>query len=158
MLNKTIFMGRMARDPELRYTSSGIAAASFSLAVDRDFADKQTGEREADFIDCVAWRGVAEFAARYFKKGQLAVVSGRLQIRPWTDKAGNKRRSAEILVEDIYFAGAKKDAQNAAQVPAEAPETPEPGNSLVEAKNAAEALTEAPAAESEMSAGGELPF
>ena len=103
MLNHATIMGRLVRDPELRRTSSGTAVASFTLACDRDYSDKQSGERETDFIDCVAWRSTAEFAARYFTKGRMAIVDGRLQIRSWTDKEGNKRRSAEILADHIYF-------------------------------------------------------
>ena len=117
MLNKTLLMGRLTRDPELRRTAAGTAVASFTLAVDRDYAS-QGQEREADFIDCVAWRNTAEFVSKYFTKGQLAVISGRLQIRPWEAKDGSKRRSAEIIVEDIYFAGGTKAAREAAQAPA----------------------------------------
>ena len=94
MLNHIVIMGRLTRDPELRRTGSGIAVTSFSLAVDRDFSPKDGGERETDFIDCVAWRSTGEFVSKYFTKGSMAVVSGRLQIRSWNDKDGNKRRSA----------------------------------------------------------------
>ena len=100
-------MGRLGRDPELRYTQAGRPVASFSLAVDRDFKDKATGERSTDFIDVVAWRQTAEFVSRYFTKGRMAVVEGRLQIRDWTDRDGGKRRSAEVIADGIYFAGAK---------------------------------------------------
>lgn len=103
MLNHINIMGRLTRDPELRRTSSGTAVASFTLAVDRDFADKQSGVKETDFIDIVAWRGTAEFVSKYFAKGRMAVVSGRLQIRNWTDKDGNKRRNAEVVAESVYF-------------------------------------------------------
>lgn len=109
MLNRIILMGRLTRDPELRHTQSGTPVASFSLAVDRDFKDKQTGEKETDFIDIVAWRNTAEFVSKYFSKGRMAVVEGRLQIRPWTDKDGNKRRSAEVIADNTYFADSKKD-------------------------------------------------
>ena len=109
MLNKIILMGRLTRDPELRQTQSGTKVASFSLAVDRDYA-AQGGERETDFIDCVAWRGTAEFAAKYFTKGQMAAVEGRLQVRDWTDKDGNKRRSYEVIVETLHFAGSKRQS------------------------------------------------
>ena len=102
MLNKVILMGRLTRDPELRRTGSGTAVTSFSLAVDRDFKS-QSGEKEADFIDIVAWRNTAEFVSKYFTKGRMAVVEGRLQIRDWTDKDGNKRRNAEIIVSNVYF-------------------------------------------------------
>lgn len=108
MLNHITIMGRMARDPELRRTGSGTAVASFTLAVDRDFASKDGGEKETDFIDCVAWRATGEFVSKYFKKGSMAIVSGRLQMRDWTDKNGNKRRSAEIVVDNCYFGESKK--------------------------------------------------
>lgn len=110
MLNHIVIMGRLTRDPELRRTSSGIAAASFTIAVDRDFAPKDGGEKETDFIDCVAWRQTAEFVSKYFGKGRMAVVSGRLQIRGWTDKDGNKRKSAEIVADNVYFGDSKKDS------------------------------------------------
>jgi len=108
MLNVCTIMGRLTRDVELRRTGSGVAVASFTIACDRDFSSKESGEKETDFIDCVAWRSTGEFAAKYFKKGSMAVVSGRLQIRGWTDKDGNKRRSAEILADNIYFGDSKK--------------------------------------------------
>ena len=111
MLNHIVLMGRLTRDPELRHTGSGIAVASFSLAVDRDFGSRETGERETDFIDIVAWRSTAEFVSKYFTKGRMAVVSGRLQIRNWTDKEGNKRRSAEVIADNVYFGDSKRDAQ-----------------------------------------------
>ncbi len=107
MLNHIIVMGRLTRDPELRHTQSGTAVASFTVAVDRDFKDKATGERKTDFIDCVAWRSTGEFVDKYFGKGRMAVVEGRLQLRDWTDKEGNKRRSAEILVSSVYFGDSK---------------------------------------------------
>ena len=112
MLNKIFIMGRLTRDPELRRTQTGTPVASFSLAVDRDFKDKSTGERTTDFIDVVAWRQTGEFVSRYFTKGRMAVVEGRLQIRDWTDKDGNKRRSAEVVADQVYFgdAGKKDDA------------------------------------------------
>lgn len=108
MLNKIFIMGRLTRDPELRRTQSGTAVTSFTLAVDRDFKS-QSGEKETDFIDVVAWRSTAEFAAKYFTKGRMAIVEGRLQIRPWTDKEGNSRRSAEVVADNIYFGDAKRD-------------------------------------------------
>lgn len=111
MLNKIIVMGRMVRDPELRRTGSGTAVTSFSLAVDRDFKD-QNGDKETDFIDVVAWRNTAEFVSKYFTKGRMAVVEGRLQIRDWTDKDGGKRRSAEIIAENVYFGDSKHETQN----------------------------------------------
>ena len=109
MLNHVTLMGRLTRDPELRRTGSGIAVASFTLAVDRDFAPKDGGDRETDFVDCVAWRQTGEFVSKYFTKGRMAVVSGRLQIRSWTDKDGNKRRSAEIVADNVYFGDSKRD-------------------------------------------------
>lgn len=108
MLNRIIVMGRMTRDPELRRTNSGTAVASFTVAVDRDFKP-QSGEKETDFIDVVAWRNTAEFVSKYFSKGRMAVVEGRLQIRDWTDKDGNKRRTAEIVADSVYFGDSKRD-------------------------------------------------
>lgn len=108
-LNRIIIMGRLTRDPDLRSTASGVAVASFTLAVDRDFAPKD-GERETDFIDCVAWRNTAEFVSKYFSKGKMAVVDGRLQIRDWVDKDNNKRRTAEIVADNVYFGESKKDS------------------------------------------------
>lgn len=112
-LNRCIIMGRLARDPELRHTQSGTPVASFTLSVDRDFKDKNTGERATDWIDVVAWGGTGEFAARYLSKGRMAVVEGRLQIREWTDKNGNKRRTAEMVADRIYFADSKRDGDSA---------------------------------------------
>lgn len=109
MLNKVFIMGRMVRDPELRHTQSGTAVCSFTLAVDRDFKDKTTGEHPVDFIDCTAWRNTAEFVSRYLGKGRMAVVVGSIQIRSWTDKEGSKRRSAEVVAESVYFADSKRD-------------------------------------------------
>ena len=111
MLNKIIVMGRLTRDPELRRTGSGTAVASFTLAVDRDFGKNESGEKETDFIDCVAWRQTGEFVSKYFTKGRMAVVEGRLQIRSWTDKDGNKRRTAEIVADNVYFGDSKSDNQ-----------------------------------------------
>ena len=108
MLNHIVIMGRLTRDPELRYTQSQTPVASFTLAVDRDFQGRDGGDRQTDFIDCVAWRSTAEFVSKYFNKGSMAVVSGRLQLRDWTDKDGNKRRNAEIVVENIYFGESKR--------------------------------------------------
>lgn len=110
MLNHITIMGRLTRDPELRRTGSGIAVASFTVAVDRDFSDKQSGEKETDFIECVAWRQTGEFVSKYFTKGRMAVVSGRLQIRSWTDKDGNKRRTAEVVADNVYFGDSKKES------------------------------------------------
>ena len=102
MLNRIILMGRLARDPELRRTQAGVPVASFRLAVDRDFRDKTTGERATDWIDVVAWRQTGEFVSRYFSKGRMAVVEGRLQMRDWTDKDGNRRISAEVVADNVY--------------------------------------------------------
>ena len=110
MLNHITIMGRLTRDPELRRTGSGIAVASFTVAVDRDFGGRDGGEKETDFIDCVAWRQTGEFVSKYFTKGRMIVVSGRLQIRSWTDKDGNKRRTAEVVAENCYFGDSKRDS------------------------------------------------
>lgn len=109
MLNKIILHGRLGRDPELRMTPGGVPVASAVLAVDRDFKDKQTGEKATDWIDIVAWRNTAEFFAKNFTKGRMAIVEGRLQVREWTDKEGNKRRSAEVLADNVYFGDSKRD-------------------------------------------------
>lgn len=108
MLNHVSIMGRLTRDPELRRTQSGIAVASFTLAVDRDFGAKD-GEKETDFVDVVAWKNTAEFVHKYFSKGRMAIVAGRLQVRGWTDKDGNKRKTAEIVADSVYFGDSKKD-------------------------------------------------
>jgi single-strand DNA-binding protein len=108
MLNHITLMGRLTRDPELRYTQSSIPVASFTLAVDRDFGSRDGGDRQTDFIDIVAWRQTGEFVSKYFTKGQMAVVSGRLQIRDWTDRDGNKRRTAEVVADNVYFGESKK--------------------------------------------------
>ena len=116
MLNHIVLMGRLTRDPELRRTGSGVAVASFRLAVDRDFGSKDAGgEKETDFIDIVAWRSTAEFVSKYFTKGRMAVVSGRLQMRTWTDKDGNKRTSAEVVADNVYFGDSKRDNAGAPQ-------------------------------------------
>ena len=113
MLNHIVLMGRLTRDPELRRTGSGIPVTTFTLAVDRDFAsNRETGERETDFIDIVTWRSTAEFVSKYFAKGRMAVVSGRLQIREWQDREGNKRRSAEIVADNVYFGDSKRDSDS----------------------------------------------
>lgn len=111
MLNRIFLMGRLTRDPELRRTQAGTAVTSFSLAVDRDFKG-QDGERETDFVDIVAWRSTAEFVSRYFTKGRMAVVEGRLQIRDWTDRDGSKRRSAEVIADSVYFGDSKRAASD----------------------------------------------
>ena len=110
MLNRVIIMGRLGRDPDVRYTNSGTKVASFSLAVDRDFKDKATGERVTDWVEIVAWRQTAEFASKWFRKGQMAVVEGRLQVRDYTDREGNKRRAVEIVADSIYFCGSREQS------------------------------------------------
>ena len=112
MLNHITIMGRLTRDPELRRTGSGIAVASFTVAVDRDFGGRDGGEKETDFIDCVAWRQTGEFVSKYFTKGRMIVVSGRLQIRSWNDKDGNKRRTAEVVADNCYFGDSKRDGES----------------------------------------------
>ena len=113
MLNHIVLMGRLTRDPELRRTGSGIPVTTFTLAVDRDFgSNRETGEKETDFIDIVTWRNTAEFVSKYFAKGRMAVVSGRLQIRNWNDKDGNKRRSAEVVADNVYFGDSKRDGDS----------------------------------------------
>ena len=109
MLNRIVIMGRLVRDPDLRRTQAGTAVAAFTLAVERDFKDAASGERTADFIDCVAWRQTGEFVSRYFSKGRMAVAEGRLQLRDWVDRDGNKRRSAEVVVEQMYFGDSKSE-------------------------------------------------
>ena len=122
MLNKIFIMGRLTRDPELRRTQTGTPVASFTLAVDRDFKDKSTGERTTDFIDVVAWRQTGEFVSRFFTKGRMAVVEGRLQMREWTDKEGNKRRSAEVVADNVYFGDSRRDGDGSGySAPAYAP-------------------------------------
>ena len=115
MLNHITVMGRLTRDPELRRTGSGVAVSNFTVAVDRDFKNA-SGEKETDFIDCVAWRQTGEFVSKYFTKGRMAVVSGRLQIRSYTDKDGNNRRAAEVVADNVYFGDSNP---NASEVPTE---------------------------------------
>ena len=110
MLNRIIIMGRLVRDPELRTTQSGIAVTSFTLAVDRDFKNRDSGEKSTDFIDVVAWRQTAEFVCKYFSKGRMAVAEGRLQIREWKDRDGNNRRTAEVVADNVYFGDSKRDS------------------------------------------------
>ena len=109
MLNKCFLLGRLTKDPEIRRTNGGTAVTSFTLAVDRDF--KTNGEKETDFIEVVAWRNTAEFVSKYFSKGRMAIVEGRLQIRDWTDKNGNKRRTAEVVADNVYFGDSKKESK-----------------------------------------------
>ena len=110
MLNHIVIMGRLTRDPELRRTGSGTAVASFTLAVDRDYSGKDSKEKETDFVDCVAWRQTGEFVSKYFSKGRMAVVEGRLQIRKWKNKDGENRYSTEVLADHVYFGDSKKEA------------------------------------------------
>ena len=112
MLNQISIQGRFTRDPELRHTPNSVPVASFTLACERDIKDSQTGERGCDFIDVVVWRHTAEFVSKYFFKGNMAVATGRLQLRDWTDKQGNKRRSAEVVADNVYFCESKKDSDN----------------------------------------------
>ena len=121
MLNRIDIMGRLTRDPELRHTQSQTPVASFTLAVDRDFGGRDGGERQTDFIDCVAWRQTAEFVSKYFQKGSMAVVSGRLQIRDWTDRDGGKRRSAEVVVDNIYFGESRRSRDDSGSTYSSAP-------------------------------------
>ena len=110
MLNRVSLMGRLTADPELRHTQSGTAVASFRIAVERDFKDKETGEKKADFINIVAWRNTAELVSRFFTKGRMAIVDGRLQVREYTDKDGNRRYSVEVVADSVYFGDSKKDS------------------------------------------------
>lgn len=112
MLNHIVTMGRLVRDPELRHTQSGIPVTSFTIACDRDYKDAN-GDKATDFIDIVAWRNTADFVSRYFTKGRMAVIDGRLQLRDWTDRDGNKRRSAEILANSVHFGDSKPQNQAA---------------------------------------------
>ena len=111
-MNHIVIMGRLTRDPERRETPSGVPVTSFSLAVDRGFTSKESGERQTDFIEVVAWRGTADFVAKYFVKGQMAAVTGRLQIRDWTDKENNKRKTAEVVADHVYFTESKKSRES----------------------------------------------
>ena len=124
MLNHITIMGRLTRDPELRRTGNGTAVASFTLAVDRDFAPKDGGEKETDFIDCVAWRNTGEFVSKYFTKGRMAVVSGRLQIRKWKNDQGENRYSTEVVAENVYFGDSKRDSNSAGSYPTAPSYTP----------------------------------
>lgn len=145
MLNHITIMGRLTRDPELRQTPSQTSVASFTLAVDRDFSGRDGGEKQTDFINCVAWRSTADFVSKYFTKGSMAVVSGRLQIRPWEDKNGNRRETAEVVVDNIYFGESRRSQASGsesnygsfnnsyAQAPVQAAPKAEPaGNSWTE--------------------------
>ena len=116
-LNHITIMGRLCADPVYRTTGSGISVANFSVAVDRDFSGKDGGEKETDFIDCTAWRKTAEFVTKYFTKGRMIVVDGKLQTRSWTDKDGSKRTSAEVVADNVYFADSKNAADNGGMLP-----------------------------------------
>lgn len=111
MLNRVIIAGRLARDPELRRTQSGVSVTTFRIACDRDFKS-QSGEKTTDWIDVVAWRNTAEFVSKYFTKGRMALVEGRLQTRDWTDKDGNKRTAVEVVADNVYFGDSKRDAES----------------------------------------------
>lgn len=131
MLNRIVIMGRLTRDVELRQTASGVPVASFSVAVERDIKNKDTGERGVDFIDVIAWRGTGEFVAKWFSKGSMVVVDGRLQIRNWEDDSGNKHKSAEVVADSVYFGDSKKEdgSSTPGSAPAKAkPAAPEPTN------------------------------
>ena len=162
MLNQITIMGRLTRDPEIRYTQTQIPVASFSLAVDRDFVSKESNEKQTDFIDCVAWRSNAEFVSKYFAKGSMAIVTGRLQIRDWTDKDGNKRRNAEVVADRVYFGESKRRDTDNGSFSA----YPTGGNSGASTTYSASNDYSAPAASapsvdngfSELSDEGELPF
>ena len=146
-LNRVVIMGRLTRDPELRRTQTGTAVTSFSLAVDRDFKSRESGEKATDFIDVVAWRQTAEFVCQYFAKGRMAVVEGRLQIRDWKDKDGNNRRSAEVVADNVYFGDSKRDGASG-------------GDYAPPAYGAAASSDSAPAGGgfAEIEEDGELPF
>ena len=154
MLNHIVIMGRLTRDPELRYTQAQTPVASFTLAVDRDYGGRDGGERQTDFIDCVAWRQTAEFVSKYFQKGSMAVVSGRLQLRDWTDREGGKRRSAEVVVENMYFGESKRrDGESRGDSHSAY------GGSYESGRGAAPAPAPTPSAFAELDdSDGELPF
>ena len=154
MLNHIVLMGRLTRDPELRRTQSGVPVVSFTLAVDHDVPNKETGERGVDFIDIVAWRQTGEFVSKYFAKGRMAVVSGRLQMRNWTDNQGNKRTSAEVVADNVYFGESKRSRE-------ESGGAPRSGNDNNSNRGNYQSFDNAPGASafSELSdSDGELPF
>ena len=159
MLNKIFIMGRLTRDPELRRTQSGTPVTSFSLAVDRDYKT-QSGEKETDFIDVVAWRATAEFVAKYFTKGRMAVVEGRLQIRAWQDKEGNNRRSAEVVADNVYFGDSKRDGAAPGGFDQSAPSYAAPFGSSPYTAPAQQSAPAAPASDFSMLEGDDdqLPF
>ena len=154
MLNHIVLMGRLTRDPELRYTQSQLPVVSVRLAVDRDFGGRDGSERQTDFIDVVAWRNTAEFVSKYFTKGSMAVVSGRLQIREWTDRDGNKRSSAEVVADNVYFGDSKRSRE-------EGGAAPRTGGDSNPSRGSFQSFDSAPAASafSELdSTDGQLPF
>lgn len=132
MLNHIVIMGRLGKDQELRRTQSGVAVATFNVAVDRDFKDKATGQRATDWITCVAWRSTAEFVEKYFAKGSQVLVAGRLQMRDWTDKDGNKRISAEVVVEQMYFGDSKRDGEGGTRAGSYQPPVTGPEDEMAE--------------------------
>lgn len=154
MLNKIFLQGRLVADPEMRHTPAGVAVASFRMAVDRDFKDKETGEKKADFISVVAWRGTAEFVSRYFGKGRMAIVEGRLQMRDYTDREGNKRTAAEVVADNIYFGDSRKDGEGGGSYAAPSyggsPYAPAPGGGYAATPDGDQFA--------ELSDDGELPF
>ena len=159
MLNHIVVMGRLTRDPELRYTQSQLPVVSFTVAVDRDFGGRDGGDKQTDFIDCVAWRHTAEFVSKYFAKGSMAVVSGRLQIRDWTDRDGNKRRSAEIVADNVYFGESKRRDEGSAPAGYGRPEPRENNYSAPAAPAGYDNVPKGPSAFAELDDGdGELPF
>ena len=155
MLNHIVLMGRLTRDPELRYTQSQIPVASFRLAVDRDFGGRDGGERQTDFIDIVAWRSTAEFVSKYFTKGSMAAVSGRLQIREWTDREGGKRTTAEVVADNVYFGESKRRDSGDSRSDSYSNSYSRPSSGY----DAPRSVNSAPSAFSELDDGdGDLPF
>ena len=159
MLNHITLMGRLVRDPELRYTGSQVPVASFTLAVDRDFGGRDGAERQTDFIDIVAWRSTAEFVSKYFSKGSMAVVSGRLQIRDWTDRDNNKRRTAEVVAENVYFGESKRSREDGYQsAPRSSSRDSYQGNSYQGGYQSFDSAPSAGAFSDLSDTDGELPF
>ncbi len=161
MLNHIVLMGRLTRDPELRYTQSQLPVATFSLACERDFGGRDGSEKQTDFIDIVAWRSTAEFVSKYFTKGAMAVVSGRLQLRDWTDKEGNKRRSAEVVADNVYFGESKRSREESGSAPRTSDSYRSNDNYRADNRDNYRSYDAAPAASafSELSdTDGELPF
>ena len=159
MLNHIVMMGRLTRDPELRTTQSGVSVASFRIACDRDFGGRDGAERQADFVDCVAWRQTGEFVSRNFTKGKMIVVSGRLQMRDWTDNSGNKRTSAEIVCENVYFGESKRDSEASAAYGPSAGYSSNSGNyGSYGSQSAGPATPVPPSPFEELEDDGDLPF